>query len=221
MLIMLSNNTGFQAGVLFGKYPDRVGHLQAPEHPKRPMTGVPWALDNGVFGAWQGGREWEEEPFYRYLDAFAHMQPMWAVVPDWVGDMDRTLMLWDIHAPAVQAHGIPLAFAVQDGMTPEHVPPGADVIFVGGTTAWKWRNLRQWTEHFPRVHVGRVNTYRLLWMCHEAGAESCDGTGWFRGDQKQLRGLHLYLEEATKGLKTQGELHLCSDPHSGCGSDAT
>lgn len=38
------------------------------------------------------------------------------------------------------------------------------------------------------VHVGEVNTYRFALDGTHAGAESCDGTGWFRGDQAQLQG---------------------------------
>jgi hypothetical protein len=44
-------------------------------------------------------------------------------------------------------------------------------------------------------------------MAHECGAESCDGTGWFRGDKRQLDGLIQYLEESTNG-KSQTELVL-------------
>ena len=95
--------------------------------------------------------------------------------------------------------GFKLAMAVQDGMTPDDVPSNCDVIFVGGTDAWKMPSLPMWTANFPRVHVGRINGYRGLWQCHEAGAESCDGTGYFRGDKKQLAGLIRYLEESTKG----------------------
>lgn len=56
---------------------------------------------------------------------------------------------------------------------------------------------------FPRIHVGRVNTERMLWMAHEAGAESCDGTGWFRGDKAQLAGLMRYLDDSTNGVRDQ------------------
>jgi hypothetical protein len=38
-------------------------------------------------------------------------------------------------------------------------------------------------------------------MAHEAGAESCDGTGWFRGDQDQLAGLERYLGLSTRNDK--------------------
>ena len=41
------------------------------------------------------------------------------------------------------------------------------------------------------MHVGRVNTERRLWQCARLGAESCDGTGFFRGDPVQLWFLDL------------------------------
>jgi len=93
-------------------------------------------------------------------------------------------------------------------MTPADIPAEADIIFIGGTTEWKWRNLRSWTDNFKRVHVARVNTERLLWMAHDAGAESCDGTGWFRGDEQQLDGLHRYLDQSTKGERPQLQLPI-------------
>lgn len=211
MLVMPSNNTGFDAGVLFGRYPGRLGHLHSVEsrEPKdcallsrsitrsilhRPMKSFPWALDNGVFGAWSSGKPWSEEPFYQYLECYADLEPLWAVVPDWVGDRDQTLRLWDKHAPAVAAFGCPLAMAVQDGMVPEDVPQEASVVFIGGTTPWKWATLDMWTAAFPRVHVGRVNSRRLLELCENAGAESCDGTGWFRSPKRTYE-LEKYLAD--------------------------
>jgi len=208
MIVMPSNNTGFEAGYFAGKYLGRIGHLHNVDKLMQPRPNVPWALDNGVFGAHQKGSTWSEEPLYQYLDAYGQLAPEWVVVPDWVGDRDETLRRWDKHYNALSSFGVPLAFAAQDGMTPADVPTEASILFVGGTTSWKWRNLRMWTEAFPRVHVGRVNTYRLLWMAHDAGAESCDGTGWFRGDRKQLAGLDQYLQESTNGKK-QTEIQLC------------
>lgn len=193
MIVMPSNNTGFECGYLFGRFPDRLAHLHSVERPVEPKPRIPWALDNGVFGAWSQGREWSEEPLYRYLDLYAAWKPLWVVVPDWVGDRDETLRRWDQHAPALRAFGVPLAMAVQDGMTPADVPKECDIVFVGGTTSWKWRNLRMWTASFPRVHVGRVNSLRLLLQAEQSGAESCDGTGWFR-DPTRTAELVSYLE---------------------------
>lgn len=192
MIVMPSNNTGFECGRLFGMFPDRLAHLHSVESPREPAPNSPWALDNGVFGAWQRGAEWSEEPFYRYLDKYSAWRPLWAVVPDAVGDRELKLAKWDEHSHAVAAFGVPLAIAVQDGMTPNDVPENADVVFVGGSTSWKWRTLRTWTGAFHRVHVGRVNSRRLLEMAENCGAESCDGTGWFR-DPTRTKELELYL----------------------------
>ena len=194
MMVMVSNCFGFEAGRLFGRYPDRIAHLHSVDARKQPRADVPWALDNGVYGAWKYGRPWSEEPLYNFLDQFAAWKPMWCVVPDWVGDRDKTLRLWEEHSAAIGAFGVPLAFAVQDGMTVEDVPSEATVVFVGGTTSWKWRTLHQWTASFPRVHVGRVNSKNLLSQAEGAGAESCDGTGWFRAP-KRTRELESYLAD--------------------------
>lgn len=209
MIVMPSNCTGFDAGVLFGRWPGRMAHLMSaspqPKHRLTPRLGTDWALDNGVFGAWQEGREWSEEPFYRYLEEFHYHRPIWAVVPDWVADRERTLHLWGQHAPAVAAFGVPLAFVCQDGMTPSDVPGDADIVFIGGSTSWKWRTLPMWCEQFPRVHVGRVNSYNLLWQAKRAGAESCDGTGWFRSPDR-TRELIRYMEDSEK---EEPQLELC------------
>jgi hypothetical protein len=78
-----------------------------------------------------------------------------------------------------------LAFAVQDGMTPDDVPDGARIVFVGGSDAFKWRTVETWAAHFPRVHVGRVNNIDRVWQCDDLGIESVDGTGWFKDPTRE------------------------------------
>lgn len=156
---------------------------------------MPYAIDNGRFAVWNGGGEWNEEYFIRYLDFYCNYEkrPSWVVVPDYVGDRDRTLEEWSHWQPALRQYGVPLAFVVQDGMGREDVPPDADLVFVGGTFAWKWENIRVWTDNFERVHVGRVNTFNHLKTCHELGVESTDGTGWFRHPDR-WRGLEKFFK---------------------------
>lgn len=199
--MMPSNSAGFDAGVLWGRFPDRIGHLHSPARIREPKIGVPWALDNGVFGAWSAGNEWCGDAFYEFLGRYAFWKPWFAVVPDAVGDCRETERMWGIHAPKVSAFDVPLAWVAQDGSTPSDVPKDADWIFVGGSTSWKWQNLRIWTDVFERVHVGRVNSVGLLRQAEECGATSCDGTGWMRSPDR-LRRLVGYLE----GHEQQGEL---------------
>ena len=196
MIVMPSNQRGFDAGWLAGKYHGRISHLYSPDGWARPKAHVRYALDNGRFSP-----TWSEHDYLAMLDAAAahRQQPMWALVPDVVGDREATLREWDLWAPRLSQYRWPLAIACQDGMTPRDVPPEAEICFIGGTTAWKRKTLAMWCQAFERVHVGRVNTNKWLWECHEAGAESCDGTGYFRGDPKQLDGLADYLERSSKG----------------------
>jgi len=211
MIIMPSNNSGIRVGYLAGKYPQRIGWLISPGGWRTPPSWLPTALDNGAFGAFTRGDTFDIDAWLAHIDlAHQQCQPSWMVVPDVVADRQKTIESWDRWADHLneQYPRTPLAMAVQDGMTTDDVLPNVDVIFVGGTTEWKWRNLHLWTDNFPRVHVARVNTERLLWMAHEAGAESCDGTGWFRGDEQQLAGLHRYLEQSTTGERPQLQMNL-------------
>lgn len=205
VIVMPANNSSMHLGWLAGRYPGRIGWLLSPDGWRTPPHWMPYALDNGAFPAWMHSKPWDEAAFLETVEiASRHLNPpLWVVVPDVVADREATLASWQAWAPRLRQYGWPLAFAVQDGMTPEDVPADADVIFVGGTTEWKWRTVLIWCQHFPRVHVGRVNSYRLLWSSHDAGAESCDGTGWFRGDKEQLAGLERYLEESSTGGRPQ------------------
>ena len=196
MILMLSNNTGVRTGYLAGRFPGKVGHLFSPGGQRGPLEFMPFALDNGVYAL---GDRWDESNWIKLLDwaLISGQSPLWNLVPDSVADRAATLEKWTKYSELAASYQWPLAFAVQDGMVPCDVPDRAEVIFLGGSTEWKWQTVKLWCAHFARVHVGRVNTYRRLWECHEAGAESVDGTGWMRGNQRQYRGLLAYLEEST------------------------
>ena len=200
MLVMPSNNSGMEFGRLAGMFPNRIGWLLSPDGWRTPPEWLPYALDNGAFSAFIHRTPWDEAAFLKMLGkaGATHPKPLWVVVPDVVQDANATLALWRAWAPEIRNRlpRVPLAFAVQDGMFPSDVPHDADVVFVGGTTEWKWRTLPRWTSAFGKVHVGRANSERMLWMAHDCGAASCDGTGWARGGPERLRGLIRYLERS-------------------------
>ena len=172
MIVMPANNTGISVGWMAGRYPGRIGHLFSPGSQKGPFAefGIDYALDNGAFAK---GENWSESEWFKLLQwaKLSGQRPRWALVPDVVADRIRTLRKWDLYAPRLAEYGWPLGFAVQDGMVPGDVPKDAAVVFVGGSTEWKWKTMQEWCAEFPRVHVGRVNSYRRLWQCHDAGAE--------------------------------------------------
>lgn len=195
MMVMPGNDRGAWWGYLAGKYPGRIGSLISPGRWKTPTPFAPYALDNGAFTGFN------EQKFNSLIERARRVKPpLWVLVPDCVGSKAETLALWRTWEPRLRQLGWPLAMAMQDGMTPnDFLGEIAEVAFIGGTTAWKWRNLKMWRG--LRFHVGRVNTERHLWQAHEAGAESCDGTGWFRDAHQELPGLINYLEQSTNGTR--------------------
>ena len=208
MIVMPSNQSGATFGWLAGRFTGKLGWLLSPDGWRTPYHWIEYALDNGAFQAFTNEESWDEDAYVGMLEKarLVPRPPRWVLAPDVVADKPATLDLWIQWRKALRDYGWPLAFAVQDGMTQADVPKDADVIFVGGSTAWKRRTVLDWCRNNRRVHVGRVNGYDFLKGCHDAGAESCDGTGWFRGDQVQLGGLDRYLEESTTGVWAQERL---------------
>lgn len=224
MMIMPANNTSGLVHYLAGRAPGSIGHLYTPNRTERPKSWLPYCLDNGAFAAKINGREFDWDAWHVALDRYtAHPQaPIWLVVPDVVFDGTATLEQWNQLAERYRKLRVPLALAVQDGITPDDVRGLAvqpDVIFIGGSTDWKWDSLASWCGEFSRVHVARVNGRKGLDAAYLAGAESCDGSGWFRGDVRQLLDMCEFiadthglpkneLREATRSLRHSREAQL-------------
>jgi hypothetical protein len=151
---------------------------------------MPYALDNGKFN---GSETWNENAFFELLDRckLSRYKPRWVAVPDEVGNAEQTLYLWTHYEKKVRQYGWPLAFVAQDGMMLSDVPRTADVVFVGGTTTWKWRNAAQFAAAFPRVHIGRCNAIDKIEYSYRLGVESIDGAGFFRGGEGNIKVVRL------------------------------
>jgi hypothetical protein len=192
MIIMTADHISRVLRRLADEHPGRIGHLFSGGKWFRDHLG-PYALDNGRFTA---GAEWHPLQVFDLYCRAGKMPtpPRFLLVPDVVGDWPATMREWGIWQPVLQQLGWPLAVAVQDGATAADVRtlPGVKVVFVGGSTRFKWSTFAQWCTQFPRVHIGRVNTPREAWRCWMAGAESIDGTGWMRTDV-QREGLKQLL----------------------------
>lgn len=178
------------------KHPGKVGTLIGPSSWRYPQC--EYALDNDAFLAWKNSTVWNESAWRTMLvkAGATHRVPLWVLVPDVVANRQATLENWRRYVDTVHAQGWQAAFAVQDGMTPEDVPSLANVVFIGGTTQWKWRTLPMWASSFPRVHLGRCGTSRWkLERLESLGVESCDGSGWFRAtaNGREARQLRAYL----------------------------
>lgn len=197
MMLMPANHSSKLIHELAIKYPGRIGWLVGPTATRktRLRPSMPFALDNDAFSAWSKKRQWDVDAWRGMLTwaKESGFTPLWTLIPDVVTNRSATIENWAVFSGEARVFGWPLAFAVQDGMTPDDVPSDADVIFVGGSSKWKWRTAAEWCAKFKRVHIGRVNNERRLQYCEDIGAESVDGTGWFR-DKSDPRKIPVILK---------------------------
>ena len=146
------------------------------------IDGRMWACDNEAFT-----RKFDPVRFFSFL---VRLQPyrstcLFVSVPDKVGNALRTLDLWRVGLWAqIEAMGFPVAFVAQDGQELFPFPPADqwNVLFIGGTTAWKMSADADSCIHRAqalgkRVHVGRVNSQKRMAHFALIGADTCDGTG--------------------------------------------
>lgn len=205
MITLVAANSNPLLHYLSGKYPLKIGWMVSPATKFfEPRKWLPYAIDNGKYAAYSAKTEWDENGFFEFLDKYQYQKykPDWVVVPDEVGNRDKTLWNWTQYERRIRMYKWRLAFVVQDGMTPNDVPDSADIVFVGGSTKWKWRNVALFCATFPRVHVGRVNSGEKLEYCERVGAESVDGSGFFReGDGPRVN----ELVDFVSGIRRHGD----------------
>lgn len=194
-MMMLLGQTNALWHYAAGRYPGKVGVLLGPSHYSKTLIRpwIPYALDNDAF---IHRRDWSFEAWAGMIRKVRTrpIPPIWALIPDVVGDPAATRRNWDRYKG--EAEGLTRAYAVQPGATPRDVPKDADVVFVGGGTSWRFRTAADWARHFPRVHVGAVNNIGLVWALDDLGIESVDGTGWFRDPSRadKLPALQDWIE---------------------------
>lgn len=224
MIVMPSNSTGWFWHCL-ARETGKLGHLYSPGAQRGPWPWFPYALDNGAFACWDSkqntfnNQRWDQtDPEWRRLITWAQAaptKPIWAIVPDVPGSAKATIERWSTYAPIIHASRIPLAVAVQNGMTTSDVislNPKPEVVAVGGTTDWKWETVEQWCRDFPRVHLLRCNSPSKLEFLESIGCESADGTGWNRGDRKQTSGLENWARNGGKQVPYPLWPHVCREP---------
>lgn len=213
MIVMPANSSGWFWHSL-ARETCRLGHLYSPRAQRGPWPWLPYALDNGAFACWNpventfDDAKWAaNEQAWRELLFWAQAAPIkarWAIVPDVPGNRERTLERWAQYAPELQLANIPLAVAVQDGMTLDDVwalDPAPEVICVGGSTEWKWQTVEMWASNTEHCHLLRCNAPDKLDYLESIGVESTDGTGWNRGDRKQTAGLEAWCRKHGKQTK--------------------
>lgn len=185
-----------------------IGYIDTPAQGNKRPAGVTWCADNGCFGKGYPG----DEKWLAWLASNAHAAAdcLFATAPDVVGDAEATLARSAPFLPLIRELGYPAALVAQDGLESLTVPwDSFDVLFIGGTTAWKLgpavRDLVQQAKHHGKqVHMGRVNSLRRYRYAQAIGCDTADGTFLTFGPDINLGRLKGWINN----LETQPELNI-------------
>jgi hypothetical protein len=220
-------------GLLITPYTQHyVGHAEDYSH---------IALDNGVYSEFTGTQPFSPERF-RALIAKVASKPelagktQFVVAPDVVGDWEKTLERSKPWLAEIRKSGLPVAFAAQDGIEkhPEKIPwDDFDVLFIGGSTAWKLgfnpidgvfrptdaqlrksgfnndftKMLKQARAKGKRIHMGRVNSWKRAEMANYGmQLDTMDGNFIGVAPDKNLPQVLSWLDAITRGMKKPEEL---------------
>lgn len=184
----------------------QLGFIDTPAQANHRPRGVVWCMDNGCFSD-----RFDEEKWWAYLERHAHDAGtcLFAVAPDVVGDAQATLERSLPWLGRIRELGYPVAFVAQDGFESTAVPwPDFDVLFIGGSTAFKLgpHARAAVTEAKARgkwVHMGRVNSERRYEYARAIGCDSADGTYLTFGPDTNLPNLLAWTRNtAQAGLFT-------------------
>lgn len=140
-----------------------------------------WAADTGCYSP-RGVRAFDCDAYLAWLDRQDRESCLFATAPDRVGDPVETLRLSLPVLPKLRALGFSAALVAQDGLEHLRVPWGAfDVLFIGGTTAWKLgpgpvQLIRTARKLGVYVHMGRVNSFQRFAYARSLKCHSVDGT---------------------------------------------
>ena len=161
------------------KYDLKFEQLRTPLTQYRPdgLRVIPYGLDNGAYSLFQPVK-------WARMASDSSNDPLckWIVLPDVVGDAEKTTELfWEYYDAG---HQNKLAYVIQNGITDDmmmDIWPKINCVFVGGDDAFKdgedaWRLCQLAAQKDKAVHVGRVNGPARLarWFDY---ADSIDGSG--------------------------------------------
>ena len=180
-----------------------LGAMMTPGQGNRLPPFARWGADNGVYaGKFPGVERWLAW-LVRILGQApdAPARALFAVAPDVlhrlpdgtvIGDAAATLEQSAPVLPRIRELGIPAALVAQDGLEALTVPWDAfDVLFLGGSTAWKLGPAsqaltRQALARGKRVHMGRVSSLKRWSHAHHRGIHTCDGTFISKAPDRRL-----------------------------------
>jgi hypothetical protein len=183
-----------------------IGFMRTPtsHHGKMPLSSI-WAADSGRYA---NPASYSDDNYLAWLTRRRRdlAKCLFATAPDVVGDHAATVKMSTPMLSRIGVLGYRVAFVAQDGWRDDDTPWQAfDVLFVGGTTSFKFRGGRDAVRAAKRrgkwVHMGRVNSLDRLRGAIGIGCDSADGTFLKFGPDKNLPQLLRWLHSTTTQLE--------------------
>lgn len=163
-----------------------MGFMLTPNMGNELPHGSIWAADTGCYSE-DGARKFDLDRYLGWLEKRPRETCLLATAPDKVGYAAVTLALSAPVLPHIRRLGYPASLVAQDGLEHLTVPwEDFDVLFIGGTTAWKLGPhaqalMLEAAQRGVPTHVGRVNSLKRLRYASRFGVRSVDGTYLTRG----------------------------------------
>jgi hypothetical protein len=185
----------------------RLGFMRALGDTRpNPRGHCPLAADNGCFTR---PTLYSDRAYAKFLSTMPRPRMLFATARDVLGDHEATVKLAIPGLRLIRSLGIPAAFVAQDGWQEESTPwDEFDVLFVGGSTEFKFRGGRDAVlaakRHNKWCHMGRVNSLDRLRAAAGIGCNSADGTFIAFGPDKRGPEVLRWLD----ALKAQPELPI-------------
>jgi len=164
-----------------------------------PHGHCPLAADNGCFAR---PSLYSDRAYSKFLSTLPRTRMLFATARDVFGEHEATVRLAISGLRMIRDLGIPAAFVAQDGWQEGSTPwDELDVLFVGGSTEFKFRSGRDAVlaakRHNKWCHMGRVNSLIRLRAACGIGCHSADGTFLAFGPDKNGPRMLRWLESIT------------------------
>jgi hypothetical protein len=139
--------------------------------------GAMLAADNGCFA---NPASYSDKRYEMFLRRMPRERTLFATAPDVLGDHRATVARSVPMLRRIRELGHKAAFVAQDGWNEATTPwDELDALFVGGSTAFKFRGGRDAVAAARRrgkwTHMGRVNSLERLRAASSIGCDSADG----------------------------------------------
>lgn len=166
---------------------------------KMPMD-APLGVDNACFNNPNG---YSDERYEQFLHRVPRNRALFATAPDVLGSHSATVERSVPMLRRLRFLGLKPAFVAQDGWCEDSTPwDDLDVLFVGGSTGFKFRGGRNAVKAAKRrgkwCHMGRVNSLERLKAAIGIGCDSADGTFLKFGPDINWPRLRYWLDHITE-----------------------